>query len=148
MTIGDHPNVVLNVDMSASLTLPERLSTAEVAAASGISVRALDAWARAGVYESTGGERMGQGRPRYWTEADLRVVKVLKALADANCPLRIMAAAAEALKVSGVRPRDTRWLLVSPDGVAEVVSFTKIQTRAPEMRAAWVISIGGALQLD
>lgn len=92
------------------------LTTKQVAAYAGISVRQLDHWVRIGEViapESTPWQ--GSGNHRLWTTDEARIVRVLGQLAAARAPLSVLAAAAEVLREHVPTAGDSRWIVADRD---------------------------------
>ncbi len=117
-------------------------TSTEAAARAGLSVRQLDHWARVGsVIRPRLSHEQGSGHYRTWTADEVRVLAVLRRLADAKAPLLVLRRAAQALITAEVHDTDTRWLAVSDrrsavvglDGLAGVRGW-----------ATWYVPLSGA----
>jgi DNA-binding transcriptional MerR regulator len=103
------------------------LTTKQVAAYAGVSVRQLDHWVRIGeVIQPSTTPWQGSGTHRLWTAEEARVVRVLGQLAAARAPLSALAAAAEVLISDVPRVGDSRWIVVDRDR-AELVALKDLR---------------------
>ena len=93
-------------------------STAELAARADIPLKTLNHWIWLGALRPSASDAPGTGREHEFTERDLRVLDIVKALKRRRVPFKIIPHISRALQSSRFCGSD--WILATPDG-AEVL---------------------------
>ncbi len=86
------------------------LSTKQVAALAGASVRQVGYWADTGLVRPSGKSASGKGTRRLFTFIDLVAIKTIAGLRERRCPLQKVRKAIRYLKAHYSDVQDQRWL--------------------------------------
>ena len=93
-------------------------STAELAQRSDIPLKTLNHWIWIGALRPSASDAPGTGRKHEFTERDLRILDIVKALKRRGVPFKIIPHISRALQASRFSGSD--WILATPDS-AEIV---------------------------
>ena len=115
-------------------------------AASGISYRQLDYWARTGLVEPTVRGANGSGSQRLYSFTDILVLKVVKRLLDTGVSLHNIRVAIDYLRSRGVA--DLAGVTLFSDGVSvyECTSPEEIVDLLQGGQGVFGIAVGGAMK--
>lgn len=113
-------------------------STAELAAQAQISLKTLQHWLHIRALRPSGFEA-STGRAHEFTERDLRILEIVKALKRRRVPFKIIPHISHALQSS--RFSGTDWVLATPDGAEVLHGQRDLRAALPKVTEALFFQI-------
>ncbi len=113
-------------------------STAQLAELAGIPVKTLNHWLWIGVIRPSGFEAT-TGRHHEFTECDLRILDIVKALKRRRVPFKIIPYISRALQSTRFSGSD--WILATPDGAEIVHGHRDLRRVLPKVTEAHIFQI-------